>query len=61
MQGKGGGTDLLVTDPGEPGSRTGGDACRLIKGTASWREAKVCTKKNSLWRRLSLAKSFFLF
>ena len=32
---QGGGTHLLVTDPGEPGSRTGGDACRLIKGTAS--------------------------
>src|SRR5438552_930027 len=28
---QGGGTHLLVTDPGEPGSRTGGDARRLIK------------------------------
>jgi hypothetical protein len=28
--GQGGRTDLLVTDPGEPGSRTGGDACRLF-------------------------------
>ena len=29
VTGQGGRTDLLVTDPGEPGSRTGGDACRL--------------------------------
>src|SRR5206468_195319 len=38
---QGGGTHLLVTDPGEPGSRTGGDACRLIKGTAKLRNTSV--------------------
>src|SRR5437870_9452669 len=58
---QGGGTHLLVTDPGEPGSRTGGDACRLLKVQRLDVRRKYAPRRIPYGAGSSFAKNFFLF